>query len=171
MATTLAATLKVDCMAALTDVGTLSTLVDRVQTGVGGFDEISKSLSTGTGSGQGNRIYYNEATITAGSNSDIDVTALTDRKGVALNFAKIRWVIIVIDTPTASYKLIFKGSTATNPIALWKGSASADEDIHDVLVRTNNVDGWSVSGTTKVIRLNNPSAGSVTYRILIVGNE
>lgn len=171
MATTLSASLSVSLNAALTDAGTLSSLIDRVQTGVSGMDEIAKALTTGTGADQGNKIYYNEATIAAGANADIDLTALTDRKGVALSFAKVRWVIIVLDAPAASYKLIFKGSTATNPWTAWKGAAANDEDIPDVLIRTNNKDGWTVSGTDKVLRLNNPSAGSVTYRIVLVGNS
>lgn len=171
MATTLSGNLSVTIDFTKTDAGTLNTLVERVQTGVSGFDEILAQFTYGTSSSQVQKLYYNEATITAGSNSDLDLTALTDRNGAALSFSNVKVVVIVIDTPAASKKLIFKGSTATNPVALWKGSATADEDIHDVLCRTSKIDGWTVTnGATDVVRLNNPGASSVTYRIFIAGH-
>ncbi len=171
MAVTLTATLGVDIAVKRTDAGTLNTVIESLVTGVSGFDSISKSLTTGTGSGQANKVWYDERSILTTANDDLDLTALTDRHGVALSITLVKWVVIVIDTPAAGKYLVFKGSTATNPVALWKASAIADENIHDVLVRTNNVDGWAaVNGATDVIRLHNPGLTTMTYRILILGS-
>jgi hypothetical protein len=170
MTVSLSAKLDIALDITLTDVGLLNTIKETLKTGSGSLDPMSRTLTTGTGVNQGNKIWYDKRTLANGANDDFDLTALTARGGAALSFSKVRWVIIFIDAPATSVKLIFKGSTATNPVALWKGSAAADEDIHDLLVRGNGVDGWSVTnGASDVLRLT-ASGADVTYRIFIIGN-
>jgi hypothetical protein len=170
MATTFAGELNVGFNFSVTDAGTLTTLVDRVISGVGNFDAITKSYSDGTGSGAAQKLYYTEATILTTANEDIDLKNLTSRLGVAVVFTSLKGCILVLDAPITTRKLIFKGSNASNPVALWKGDVLDDEDIHDLLVRTSSVDGWAVGASTKVMRLYNPGATSVTYRLLVWGS-
>lgn len=170
MATSLSASTTIALSLTITDTGTLNNLIERLDGGVSGFSALTKSLSNGTSADQAQKAWYQEATITAGSNSDIDLTSLTDRKGVSLSFSNIKWVLIRLTSPAVGAKLIFKGSTATNPWQAWKGAAADNEDIPDILFRTNNKDGWATSGTNKVLRLNNPGGSSVTYDIVIVGH-
>jgi hypothetical protein len=172
MATTFSATLKVDVRATRKDTSDLGSAVETVQAGVGDFDAISLSLTTGTGSGQGNRLWSDERTVLSGANDDIDlVGGLTDTAGASFSFAKIRWVVIELDTPVTGVNLVFKGSTATNPAALWKASATADENIASLLVRTADVDGWTVTGGASDILRLTASGGNITYRIFVAGNS
>lgn len=170
MATTFSGSLSVEFDMTLTDAGTLSSVVERIRTGAGGMPDIERSLTTGTGANQGNKLWYQERSILTTANDDLDLTALTDRKGIALNFSKIKWAILAIVAPATTKKLIFKGSNATNPVALWKGSALDDEDVFDLAVHVNNVDGWTVTNAASdVLRLHNPGLTTVVYQLFLSG--
>jgi len=144
------------------DTGTYNTVEDSSQAGrTGGFPSISKTFADGTGANQAQKQYCAIGTLANASDLDLDLTNLTGRLGTT-TFSKIKGVIIAL-TPQAGKKLSFQGSLVSNPIALWKASATADEDIHDLLVRVNALDGWTVAGGAKVIRLNN--ASGVTVRL------
>jgi hypothetical protein len=170
MATTFSGTLEVAFALQVVDAGTVTTVTDRVSAGVGGFDAITKTYTNGTGSGAAQKLYYTEASILTTADSDIDLQNLTNRLGVAVSFTNIKGVVLVFDTPATTKKVVFQGSVVTNPVGLWKDDETTDEDIHDVCVRLNSVDGWTVDGTHKVIRLHNPGLTTVTYRICVWGS-
>jgi hypothetical protein len=172
MATTLGGSLTIDLTISTVDAATstnLSSVKDKLATGSAQFPALLRELVTGTGADQASKQWYQLRTVTAGANDDLDLTALTGRKGEAINFSNVKWVVIALAAPATGVKLIFKGSTATNPWAAWKASATADEDIPDLMVRTSNKDGWATGGSNKVLRLNNPGGASVSYYIVLAG--
>lgn len=173
MSTTFTGSLKVDVSCTRKNVNTLNTTSEPIQSGVSGFTAITKSLTTGTGSGQANAFYAVQATATAGSDTDYDLTALTDSNGVALNFAKVRWFVLQIDSPVTGAYLIWLGTDTglTNPVTLWKAANTNDTNLMGITVNTSDIDGWTVDSSHRVLRLNNPTASSITYRMLLVGNR
>lgn len=172
VAVTFAASMNVEISVTRKNVGTLNTATEPLATGVSGFDAITKSLTTGTGSGQGNRFYAVEATATAGSDTDYDLTSLTDSNGASINFAKIKWFVLVLDAPVTGAYLVWLGTDTglSNPVTFWKAANTDNTNLNSVNVMTSDVDGWVIDGTHKVLRLNNPTASSITYRMLLVGN-
>ncbi len=50
----------------------------------------------GTSSSQVQKLYYNEATITAGSNSDLDLTALTGSNGATVDGTGLKVQAIMV---------------------------------------------------------------------------
>ena len=169
MSTKFSGNLDVSFTMKVLDTGAYNTVEDSSQTGrTGGFPSISKAFADGTGANQAQKQYCAIGTLATASNLDLDLTSLMGRLGT-ITFSKIKGVVIAL-TPQTGKKLSFQGSVVSNPIALWKASAIADEDLHDLLVRVNAVDGWTVGGSAKVMRLNNASGVTFAYSIQIWGS-
>lgn len=140
-------------------------------------NEYDERLTYGTGYGQSNTDWWDTRTVTAAANDDLDLTALTRTApiGVAtIAFTCIKSVQIeVLTTTTGYYLLVGKVSSVTNG---WEGPfhtvAGCVQRIEAEGVYANHqksAAGWTVDSTHKVLRINNPSAGSVQYRITLSG--
>ena len=69
-----------------------------------GTDEYKLSFADGTGSGQADKVWAAQRTITAAANDDLDLTALTDSvfgSTRTISFAKIRGIYIENTIATA----------------------------------------------------------------------
>lgn len=140
-------------------------------------NEYDERLTYGTGANQANTFWEDTRTVSAAANDDIDLTAIsmTAPIGTAtVAFTCIKSVQIEVLTTTSGYYLLVgKVSSVTNG---WEGPfhtvAGCVQRIEAEGVYANHqksAAGWTVDSTHKVLRINNPSAGSVQYRITLTG--
>lgn len=143
--------------------------------GVGAEPSRDIAFVSGTGDNAIDVIYRRAFTITASGNVDIDLTGgwgELDVLNVALDFAKIRAIDVILTTTPASGVSLRVGpqSQSNGFIGPWQ-----DVDGYDTVRRRwfadNPVAGWTVDGTHKILRLNNPGASSVSGVIEIFGTS
>jgi hypothetical protein len=132
-------------------------------------------LSYGTGSGQINVIYRKAFTLAPTISLDIDFkggTGELDVLNVALSLAKIRCIDLVITTaPAADVAIRLGPQGQTNGfIGPWKDIDSY-VSVKRRLFLDDIADGWVVDATHKILRINNPSAGSVSGVLEIFGTS
>lgn len=134
----------------------------------------SVTMADGTSASQADKVWHDERTLAASANDDLDLTALTQSiygSTVTTSFAKVKGILIVVTTTTTAYYLTV-GAAAS---AEWTAPFNAAGDkvkvgANSALLLSSVVDGWAVTDTSAdTLRISNPSAGSVTYRITIWG--
>ena len=169
MADTLATTLKVTLDWLFQDALDLTTAVDNSRL------EFEKSTTDGTGADQADKIWHDNRTLAGAASDDLDLNALTNSifgSTVTINFAKVKAIVIKNKSTTAGDELKV-GDAATNPfVGPFAGDVDAVVEVgaDSVLVLASLKDGWTVTGgSSDVLRINNPNAGSVTYDIVIIG--
>lgn len=147
------------------------------QSSIGVVDTLSQqfqnALTVGTSSNQVDRMFRERKTVSASGTVSYDLTALTDRLGQSVSFAKIRGILIYNRETTAGLKLNVGGNAAA--LATHVGDAS---DVIVVgpgglLLLTSPVDGYAVTATTAdILDIENPSGSStVTYDIFMWGTS
>jgi hypothetical protein len=128
-------------------------------------------LTNGTGANKGQVVWHDERTLAAGTPESLDLAgALACAFGV-ITFSKVKLIAIKVVTTTPNYRLEV-GGAAANQFINWVGNAN------DVIIvgagglfcLSSPVDGYAVTGGTgDLLKINNPSAGGVTYDIWVVG--
>ena len=153
----------------------LSTPTDQVTFGQNNFDQMLTSITgIGTGSSQANQWFHDERSILTTANDDLDLAGgLTSSFGETITFAIVKILVVAIDTPDGSKKLRVGPQAVANA---WQGpwggtGATVYTDVLDWAVLVN--DKWTgiavTAGTGDILRLNNPTGGTVIYRIFIAG--
>lgn len=158
-------------LANLQQVGPQNSVPDKFQSGSGKFTKISKSLANGTGSGKATNSWHDQRTLTSGSTDNLVVgsgSALTNAFGVALAFTNIKWVLIRVVTPAAGQRLVI-GNASVSPWQAWFGASNQTEEVRSVLLKSNDVDGWTVN-PGNVLAISNAGTASLTYDIALVAN-
>lgn len=138
--------------------------------------QFSKTLADGTAIDTADKIWHDTRSILTTANDDLDLTALTHSifgSTVTINLAKVKGILIVNNDTDTGDELVIRAD-ATNGFTgwcngittsrLWLGPDSA-------WLWTSKKDGVATSGTDKVLRINNPNAGTVSYSIAIVGTS
>lgn len=169
MSTSFSGNLDFTISATLTDTGSLSTIPDTITAGVNGLLTFAESLADGTTANKANKLWYAQRTLTPGSNDDLNLTALTSRLGTAISFSSIAWFILRLTAPATGVKLTIKTNQST-PWAPWLAGTTPSEDVPIWTVRVGQIDGWTVSGSAKTLRINNPGVASVTYDLILIGH-
>lgn len=133
--------------------------------------EILQKLGSGTGSRQADLVGASDGTIATGTPLDIDLKALTDEFGAAVNMAEIVAFVVINDSATAG-ETITVGAAASNAWVAWLGDASDTIKIGPggMLFWQSPIDGVATDATHKVLRLA-ASAASVAYRFMVVGRS
>lgn len=129
------------------------------------------TLAHGTASGKANKIYADTATVTGGSQIDIDLQTALDAVGVALglNFLK---VLYIKNQSDAEFEIGWKtGGIAGNAISLF-----GEPDDNTAILLAGGVFLWAdttagivVDATHKVLRINSDGSGSKEFDIIAVG--
>jgi hypothetical protein len=172
-ATNLSLTLGVTGQGKLSSSLDLSTPGDSVQIGAGNFDAISVAFDFGTASAQAKEWFHDERSILTGANDDLDLAGgLTNPFGTAITFTVVKWLIIDIDAPDGTKVLRVGPQGVANA---WQGphggvAAGNYITVHRSLFHVEPYTGWTVTaGTGDILRINNPGAGTVNYRIWLGG--
>ncbi len=135
----------------------------------------SKSTTTGTTVDLADVIWHDQRTLTASSNDDIDLSALTRSiygSSVASAFVRVKGIYICnTNTVTGDYLRI--DSSVTNGFVGWCVNATSKCEIgpDSVCILASKKDGWTVDGTHKVLRITANSSHTVIYNIAIFGTS
>ncbi len=140
--------------------------------------EYSVSIVDGTAADKADLLWHDELVISAVSNDDLDLTALTNTifgSTVTINFTKVRAILLVNTSTTAGDFLNVGGAGAGSAFDTpFAGDADAKVQVgaDSALLLANKKDGWAVTGGTgDILRVHNPGGNSVTYRIAIIGTS
>lgn len=130
--------------------------------------------AAGVAADQVNLIYAATLTFLASTPQTLDLTALTDPIGGVVNFARVRFLVLRVNSTTNGAMLTL-GAAATNE---WTGMLAAASGLKVLAATTGNdgffvicapnTTGYPVSGTSKNLLLT-PSAHAFTVDILIAG--
>lgn len=137
------------------------------------FPTLDRLLSNGTGSAQANALYVEQRpSLAAAANDDIDLAGGLATLGTTLTFTVVKYVMTAIVSPTSVKRLrVGPGGVANAWQGPWGGTgATVYDEVWDWRDWSNPYSGWTVTaGTGDILRINNPSAGAVSYVVLIVG--
>jgi hypothetical protein len=153
---------------------TSGSLKAEARVGSGGEPGGNCRFDDGTGAGQANQIFATDFTIASGA------TQLYDLKGgngeldvlnVALAMVKVKLVLIELDTPAAGTSIRFGPMNQTNAAQLWFQNVTANfyDTVRHILNQADEVTGWTIGASTKVIALHNPGAASVSGSLRVIG--
>ena len=95
--------------------------------------------------------------------------SLLNAFGQALALTKVAWILIRLTAPATGARLLV-GNAVANAWLAWFGAVTHTEEVRIVLCKDNQIDQWTVSGTSKVLRINNPTASAIVYDIVILGS-
>lgn len=129
------------------------------------------ALSLGTGSGQVNWVYYASRTLAATTGETFDLRgSLTDAFGSTINATFLKLAVVAISDPNGTKELRVGPRGVTNAVLAGFGDASDYQTVRDWWIQHDGVTGYAVTaGTADLFPVYNPSAGSVTYSILLAG--
>jgi hypothetical protein len=145
-----------------------NTPVDSLQSGNGAFGGFGWTLTQGSGSGKASLSWHRQSTLAPTITETWDLVTLTDAFGAAVAFTKVKWFLVRITVPVTGIYLIVGAAAAT----IWSAPFGDPTDtvlVRDTLWMMNAIDGWTVSGANKFLKINNPGATTVVYDIVIVG--
>jgi hypothetical protein len=172
--TSMSLSLSLNGNGALTKVGPVETVTSPLSFGSGGWDAMSFNLAFGTGNNQGNTWFSEERTLAAGASKDYDLAGgLVNSLGDTLTFTAVKLVLVAIDAPDGTKAVRVGPQGVANAWqGPWGGTGATNyTEVGNWLPVVNHpTTGYPVtSGTAEALRVNNPTGGGVTYRILIAG--
>jgi hypothetical protein len=135
----------------------------------------SKTLSSGTASGQADVTWGDSNTLAASANTDIDLAGtLTGPLGGTVTFAKVKLIMVTADEGNTNNVVL--GNAASNGFVGPFGAATHTIAVPPggtVVLAAPGTAGWTVTaGTGDLLRVANSGAGStVSYKILVVGTS
>lgn len=171
MADTLTAELSASLAWVFRDELDLSTVADMAAL------SYDRSLPDGTGADQADKIWHATRTLGASSHDDLDLTALARTlfgASLSIGLAKVKALLVINTSTTAGEKLLVGGAAADAFAAPFNGDATSVVEVgpDSALLLANKKDGWAVTGgSSDVLRIANPNATSVTYKIALVGTS
>lgn len=165
-----AATLQAYLQATFTGSATFGNAAPVVTINPGDF-AAALGLSQGTGVGQFDQCGVFAPAIAGAGHQDYDLTALLDPFGTSQNVAHVK--AIAIYNPGAA-NLIVDGTVANAYAGLFNGVLTTPQVVIPaggvLLLATGAVAGLgAVSGTSKIVRIGNPSGGSITPNVVLLG--
>jgi hypothetical protein len=138
--------------------------------------EYDESLADGTADDQADKVWHDSRTLASGASDDLDLTALTNTifgSTVTIDFVRIKAILIVNTATTAGEDLTVGGAAAQEWTA-WVAAAGDKVRVpaDSCLLITNKKTGWTVTdGASDTLRITNTGAGSITYKIAMLGTS
>lgn len=131
-------------------------------------------FANGTGTNQGDGLFFDQRTLVASANEEIDLQLVTDGNNQALGAAEV--AVMVIQTPSTNQGTIQWDDSAATPWIAFLSSSGATDDAQlafppgVTMFLTAPVDGtYAVAGGNKIINfLNLDGANSNTYTIAVI---
>lgn len=156
----------------------IDTITGQMQPGIfgrGGVPARARVFTHGTGDNQVNLWHLKQYTLAATSFNLHDLAGgLTDYKGVALTFAKIKFIYVALVTQDGANALRIGPQNQSNPwVGPWGGTgATVYKTIYSDWEDFRPVTGHTVvAGTGDIFPVYNPGASSVTYLLWVLGNS
>jgi len=133
----------------------------------------TRSFTHGSGSGQANKWYLAQRTLATVTYDNLDLAGgLTDYKGAAITFTKIKYAYIAIISPSSTKYLRVGPQNQSNAAQLqWGGTgATVYETIYTDWELYEPYTGFTVTaGTGDIFPIYNPTGVSITYTLLLMG--
>jgi hypothetical protein len=139
--------------------------------------EYAQSTANGTGDDQADLIWHDQRLVPASSEDDLDLGELTSTifgNQLTIELAKVK-ALLIINTSSVAGDVLHVGGAGS---AAFNGPFNADDDAvmevgpGDSLLVSCKMEGWPVVDTSgDVLRIANPGASPITYRIAIVGTS
>ncbi len=131
-------------------------------------------FANGTGTNQGDGLFFDSRVLTSSSNEDIDLQTILDGNGNALGAAEI--AILIIQTPSTNLGTIEMNDSAATPWVSFLTSSGATDDAElkfppgVTMFLTAPVDGsYAVTAGNKIINfLNLDGSNSNTYLLAVI---
>ncbi|MCL5105670.1 MAG: hypothetical protein M1133_16380 [Armatimonadetes bacterium] len=165
MGQTLAATLTVRARNTYTNALDLANVVDS-------FDmSFSDTLANGAGANQAQVVWHDRRSLLTTATEELDLAGALVNAFGTVTFTKIKGIIIDVRTVTTGYRLLI-GGAAANAFETWLGAAGDKIriDAGGMFCLTSPVDGYTVTaGTGDILKIDNPSGGTVEFDIYIIG--
>lgn len=133
---------------------------------------LAAQLASGTGSGQVDRVFTDQRTLSASANEDLDLAAaLTDAFGATITFAKVKAILIIADAGNTNNVQVTRPGSNGVPAFLAAGDGVAIKPGGAFLLY-DPVGITVTAGTGDLINVAN-SGGStgVTYKVIILGTS
>lgn len=136
-------------------------------------------LPSGILAGQADKIWHDERTLAAGASDMLSLDALEmPALGGTLSIALAKVKLLrLVNTATAAGNDLHVGGAGSGAHA-WSGPWNNNADAKSVvpadspLLVVGKLAGWTVTpGTSNVLKVHNPGASAITYRIAIVGTS
>jgi hypothetical protein len=133
---------------------------------------IQKEFANGTSSGQADRIFRDQRTLTDGSTENLDLAGvLTDPFGTTLTFAKVK--VLMIENLSTTQTLTV-GGAASNQFVNWVGAGT-----HTVIIPPGGffaisapAAGFAVTASTgDLLKVANSAGASCIYNVVILGTS
>jgi len=138
-------------------------------------DDLTKSyvdtLSNGTGANKAQVVFHDRRSLLTTATEELDLAGTLVNAFGVVTFTKIKEIVIKVNTVTAGYRLLV-GGAASNAFETFVGAAGDIIKIGagGILALSSPVDGYVVTANTAdLLKIDNPSGGTVEYEIWIVG--
>lgn len=135
--------------------------------------DLGISLTFGTGSGQANKFYFASRTVATVTADNLDLAGtLADGLGNTVTFTALKLMVFAVSSPDGTKTLRIGPRNQSNPFqGPWGGTgATVYQDLTHHWYDYRPVTGHTVTaGTGDTLGVYNPSAGSVTYTVLLAG--
>lgn len=133
---------------------------------------IQKEFANGTSSGQCDKVFRDQRTLTTGASENIDLAGtLTDPFGATVTFAKVK--VIIIENLSTTQTLTV-GGAASNQVINWVGAATDTIKIPPggFFALAAPAAGFAVTADTgDLLKILNSAGASCIYNIVILGTS
>lgn len=153
----------------LADSDGVVSVPDPIVTG-GAFATLKRTFTNGTGANKLNKLWRKRSTLAAAANNDWVLRGgsnVLDRFGNVISFTSVALVIVRVVSP-ATTKKVRLGAAAANPWTGWFGAIAHTEEVQTWSIKVADIDRWAVAAN-ETLRVNNPTAASLDYDIIIGG--
>ena len=139
--------------------------------------DFAKSLSTGTGTGQADRIWHDRRTLAAGTHEDLDLTALVREvlgQNIVITLGTVKAILLVNLSSITGDDLALGGAGAGAFSAPFDADADARLIVaaDSVALLANMQSGWPVvASSADTLRIENNGPNQVDYAIVIAGTS
>jgi hypothetical protein len=128
------------------------------------------NIANGTAANQANVQWHDTRSLNTTTSETLDLTALVGGAFGNVNLAKAKYVKIEVVTTTTGYRLLVGGGSTTPFTACFADPSDILRiDAGGVWYLDSPVDGWTVDSTHKLLTIENPSGGTIQYKIWIAG--
>jgi hypothetical protein len=135
------------------------------------FPDKSFTFQTGTVTGQVNKAYIGTLAVTNGGTTSIDLTAVT-YAGTLQNFTAVKFLQVALSATTTADTnptVIIGPQGVANGAILCFGTTTGSHDVRSWYQNMNQINGWAVTASNKVIQFQNNGSHPIGIYVNIQG--
>ncbi len=134
-----------------------------------GFGALTNTLTNGTtGAAKACFHFHTQQVLASSATYSPNFKLVTDVFGNTQAFTLIMWLLLRITVPTLANYLTIAPGASTGMTSIFTGT-SPKLLVYDTLLLINQIDGYAVGSTTKILDITNAGALSLTFDLVAVG--